>query len=124
MDPELFQPVGTTGPALVQTVRAKLVCAACPVIAQCRQWALDRGESSGVWAGLSEQDRRVLRADGLLRELAATEPEPAVETCAAGHPFDAENTRWRGQARECRACGADRQREYRVRMRAAGKVAA
>ena len=34
-DPELFFPVGTTGPAIAQTARAIEVCAGCPVRAEC-----------------------------------------------------------------------------------------
>jgi WhiB family redox-sensing transcriptional regulator len=30
---------------------AKARCASCPVLDQCRQWALAAGEPSGVWAG-------------------------------------------------------------------------
>jgi WhiB family redox-sensing transcriptional regulator len=30
---------------------AKARCAMCPVLAQCREWALAAGDPSGVWAG-------------------------------------------------------------------------
>lgn len=60
-DPELFFPVGSTGPALEQTERAKAVCAACPVVAECLEWALDSNQDAGVWGGLSEDERRTLR---------------------------------------------------------------
>ena len=35
-DPELFFPIGTTGPALLQIEEAKAVCRRCPVMDQCR----------------------------------------------------------------------------------------
>ncbi|MGH8905660.1 MAG: WhiB family transcriptional regulator [Egibacteraceae bacterium] len=60
-DPELFFPVGTTGPAIEQTERAKAVCARCPVAAQCLEWALNTGQDAGVWGGMSEDERRALR---------------------------------------------------------------
>lgn len=62
-DPELFFPVGTTGPALLQIAEAKAVCATCPVAAQCLAWAMDAGPMAefGVWGGLSEDERRALR---------------------------------------------------------------
>jgi WhiB family redox-sensing transcriptional regulator len=60
-DPELFFPVGTTGPAVVQTKEAKAVCRACPVMSQCLTWALDSGQGAGVWGGLSEDERRALK---------------------------------------------------------------
>ncbi len=42
-DPELFFPIGNTGPALLQIEEAKAVCRRCPVIEQCLQWALESG---------------------------------------------------------------------------------
>lgn len=38
-DPELFFPVGNSGPALAQIAKAKVVCNRCPVTAQCLAWA-------------------------------------------------------------------------------------
>ncbi|WP_446677701.1 WhiB family transcriptional regulator, partial [Streptomyces galbus] len=38
-DPELFFPVGSTGPALEDVAAAKRVCARCPVIADCLAYA-------------------------------------------------------------------------------------
>lgn len=57
-DPELFFPIGTTGLALLQIEEAKSVCRRCPVIEQCGQWASESGQDSGVWGGLSEDERR------------------------------------------------------------------
>ncbi|GEL25730.1 transcriptional regulator WhiB [Pseudonocardia sulfidoxydans NBRC 16205] len=59
-DPALFFPVGNAGPAKEQTARAKAVCAGCPVIAQCREWAR-RYEDTGVWGGEDEYERRAAR---------------------------------------------------------------
>lgn len=45
---------------------AKLTCQACPVIAQCRAYALRTREPYGVWGGLSEEDRaEILGVDNL-----------------------------------------------------------
>jgi WhiB family redox-sensing transcriptional regulator len=60
-DPELFFPVGTSGPALMQIAEAKSVCRRCPVVSECLQWALEAGQDSGVWGGLSENERRALK---------------------------------------------------------------
>ncbi|MEU2900177.1 WhiB family transcriptional regulator [Streptomyces sp. NPDC088106] len=60
-DPELFFPIGTSGPALVQTEQAKAVCRGCPVREQCLEWALETGQSIGVWGGTSETERRALK---------------------------------------------------------------
>ncbi|MFF4394645.1 WhiB family transcriptional regulator [Streptomyces sp. NPDC001480] len=61
-DPELFFPVGTTGPALRDIDAAKRVCARCPVTTQCLTYALAYGQTSGVWGGTCEEER-----DALLR---------------------------------------------------------
>lgn len=60
-DPELFFPIGTSGPAAEQIERAKAVCMQCPVRAECLEWALATGQDAGVWGGLSEEERRALR---------------------------------------------------------------
>ena len=60
-DPELFFPIGTTGPALLQVMEAKRVCARCPVQCLCLQWALLAGIEHGVWGGMSEDERRTLK---------------------------------------------------------------
>ncbi|MFM9812817.1 WhiB family transcriptional regulator [Streptomyces scabiei] len=60
-DPELFFPIGDTGPALLQIEEAKAVCRRCPVIERCLQWALESGQEAGVWGGLSEAERRSIR---------------------------------------------------------------
>lgn len=60
-DPELFFPVGTSGPALMQIAEAKSVCWRCPVTESCLQWALESGQDAGVWGGMSEDERRALK---------------------------------------------------------------
>ncbi|MER5781287.1 WhiB family transcriptional regulator [Streptomyces mobaraensis] len=60
-DPELFFPIGNTGPALLQIEEAKAVCRHCPVMEQCLQWALESGQDFGVWGGLSEDERRAMK---------------------------------------------------------------
>ncbi|MBK3553396.1 WhiB family transcriptional regulator [Streptomyces sp. MBT61] len=59
-DPDLFFPIGSTGPAVVQTEEAKAVCRTCPVQAACLEWALENGQDSGIWGGLDPR-RRGLR---------------------------------------------------------------
>ncbi|MDQ0815055.1 WhiB family redox-sensing transcriptional regulator [Streptomyces sp. B3I7] len=60
-DPDLFFPVGTTGPALLQIEEAKSVCRGCPVRDECLEWALEAGQDIGVWGGLTELERRALK---------------------------------------------------------------
>ncbi|MDF3301261.1 WhiB family transcriptional regulator [Streptomyces tropicalis] len=60
-DPDLFFPIGTSGPALLQAEQAKAVCRGCPVQERCLQWALDTGQAIGVWGGTGENERRALK---------------------------------------------------------------
>lgn len=59
LDPDLFFP--ERGESVRQ---AKAVCASCPVAAECLATALNNGEKHGIWGGLSEKQRRVLRRTG------------------------------------------------------------
>ena len=59
-DPELFFPVGNTGPAASQIDAAKSVCTRCPVRVPCLEWAMETAQDSGVWGGLTEEERRAL----------------------------------------------------------------
>jgi len=60
-DPELFFPVGSTGLAVDQIATAKGVCMQCPARPDCLDYALDSNQDSGVWGGLSEDERRQIR---------------------------------------------------------------
>ncbi|MCC9312083.1 WhiB family transcriptional regulator [Kitasatospora sp. RB6PN24] len=61
-DPELFFPIGNTGPALLQIEQAKAVCRrACPVMEECLTWALTTNQEHGIWGGMSEDERRALK---------------------------------------------------------------
>jgi WhiB family redox-sensing transcriptional regulator len=63
MDPDLFFPVGTTGPALLQIEAAKAVCRQCDVRQECLQYALDSNQEYGIWGGLTEEERRYMRRE-------------------------------------------------------------
>ena len=60
-DPELFFPTGNTGPALAQIEEAKAICHRCEVVEPCLAWAIEFGQDSGVWGGLSAEERRALK---------------------------------------------------------------
>ncbi len=70
-DPDLFFPIGTTGPAVSQIEAAKAVCEACPVRAPCLEFALATNQDSGVWGAASEEERRILRKQRLRRRRAS-----------------------------------------------------
>jgi len=58
VDPETFFPSDGVG-----VLRARKICAQCPVSAQCLEYALANQIEHGVWGGCSERERRrLLRA--------------------------------------------------------------
>lgn len=60
VDPELFYyPDAERGTARRRReVAAKKVCASCPVLSVCAQFALDNVEVYGIWGGLTEKERQ------------------------------------------------------------------
>ena len=67
-DPDLFFPVGTTGPAIEQIETAKTVCRQCEVQRECLEYALATNQDSGIWGGTSEEERRALRRQWVSRQ--------------------------------------------------------
>ncbi|MGH2768789.1 MAG: WhiB family transcriptional regulator [Candidatus Methylomirabilales bacterium] len=68
-DPDIFFPIGTSGAALEQIEAAKRICQVCSVRRHCLRWALSTNQDTGIWGGLSEDERR---------DLARTRGEPAL----------------------------------------------
>ncbi|MFJ2110554.1 WhiB family transcriptional regulator [Streptomyces sp. NPDC087850] len=62
-DPELFYPEPGGSHAV-----AKRVCMACPVRRECLNYAIDSGQTWGIWGGLSQEGlRRLVRTRGRTR---------------------------------------------------------
>ena len=58
-----FHPEGERGPSRRgRDAAAQAICAACPVITECRNHALAVKEPYGVWGGLTEDDREAIYA--------------------------------------------------------------
>ena len=57
-DPDLFFPVGQTGPAIAHIENAKAVCQTCDVRVECLEYALMTNQDAGIWGGLTEDERR------------------------------------------------------------------
>lgn len=70
-DPEAFFPEKGGS-----TRAAKSVCAACPVRQECLNYALEHRETSGIWGGLSAQERRdLLKGDLQIEEPDTTDSQ-------------------------------------------------
>lgn len=61
-DPDLFFPISSSGPALVQVAKAKAICARCQVRQECLEFALAAHQIHGVWGGTSEEERQLMRS--------------------------------------------------------------
>lgn len=102
-DPELFFPIGDSGPAILQIEQAKEVCRRCNVKEECLKWALGSGQDAGVWGGLSEEERRAIGSKRKGRH--GGEYQAAKTHCPRNHRYDADNTYISPQGkRRCRIC--------------------
>jgi WhiB family redox-sensing transcriptional regulator len=63
-DPELFFPISSAGPAMGHLAQAKAICARCEIQQQCLDYAVSTGPIQGVWGGMTEHERRLLRQSG------------------------------------------------------------
>lgn len=59
-DPELWFPIGISGPALIQAEQAKAICRECPVVEECKRVALANDIEFGIWGGTTETERRAI----------------------------------------------------------------
>ena len=63
-DPDLFFPISAFGQALEQVAEAKAICARCPVRRQCLAFALRTRQAHGIWGGMTEEERALIRQQG------------------------------------------------------------
>lgn len=58
VDPEVFfPPKGGSGK------QARRICNVCPVMEACREYAINRPQIGGIWGGLTENQRAVVRKE-------------------------------------------------------------
>ncbi|QQZ58386.1 WhiB family transcriptional regulator [Streptomyces microflavus] len=60
----MWFPKGTDAQSMNDADAAVRICRRCPVMDTCAEWAIDTRQDSGVWGGLTEQDRAALRRHG------------------------------------------------------------
>lgn len=53
-------------------LEAKAICLQCPVIDECREYALKHDERHGIWGGLSEEERSRMKTGGVRRGIRKT----------------------------------------------------
>ena len=57
VDPDLFFPDGKN--KREQEHKAKQVCASCPIVTDCLQFAIDN-DQIGIWGGTTDEDRKYI----------------------------------------------------------------
>lgn len=62
-DPDLFFPISSAGRALSQIAQAKAICARCPVIRECLEFAHANAPIHGIWGGTTPEERQQVRRD-------------------------------------------------------------
>lgn len=69
-----FPERGENGGDLGKVAQAKAVCDACPVLVQCRMWAVAELSSNepGIWGGMTRDERRAARRRMLAARRKAT----------------------------------------------------
>jgi WhiB family transcriptional regulator, redox-sensing transcriptional regulator len=60
-DPDLFFPISSAGRALSQIAQAKAICASCPVIRECAEFAYANTPIQGIWGGTTAEERQKAR---------------------------------------------------------------
>jgi WhiB family transcriptional regulator, redox-sensing transcriptional regulator len=62
-DPDLFFPISSAGRALSQIAEAKAICARCPVVRECLEFAQANAPIHGIWGGTTPEERQQARRD-------------------------------------------------------------
>ncbi|WP_425585509.1 WhiB family transcriptional regulator [Streptomyces lunalinharesii] len=62
-DPELFYPPTYAGPWSGRIRAAKIICSTCAMRLACLRQALRDSENTGIWGGLTPEERRKVRRD-------------------------------------------------------------
>lgn len=93
-----------------------VMCAACPVLEECREYAIERPWIAGMWGGTTAPLRREVR-----RRRANGEPdglEDVVPRCRNGHVLDEANAYQRSDGGvRCRRCTRDRWHARKKRIK-------
>jgi WhiB family redox-sensing transcriptional regulator len=109
LNPELFHPHRGDN----EEVRhAKAVCAGCPVIAACLDYAIRNREIIGIWGGTSENERKRMR----MAKVRARDFIDSCHGCGCRLPYggNGKPSKW------CEECGpAVRRAQQQQRSRAA-----
>lgn len=107
---EFYPPKGHLVKPAIQAM-----CAACPVRAECDQYAVLNQPDGGYWGGLSQQERKLRRKAEIKAGAPRRRPRSTRRSeCPQGHALIGENLRVYQGRRECVTC-RHRQRKDRYR---------
>jgi WhiB family transcriptional regulator, redox-sensing transcriptional regulator len=116
-----------------QTREAKAICARCPVLDECRQWAMESGIPFGLVGMMTEPERKRLsvqdqtawhkfwkqqdKAMGRHKRMGGDHNANKTH-CKHGHEYTPENTSVSNGRRHCLTCQKRRTTQYRLQLRA------
>jgi WhiB family transcriptional regulator, redox-sensing transcriptional regulator len=87
---------------------ALAMCRICPARVPCLAYAVETGQTFGIWGGKTQRQlRRLIRVQGgpPRRRVATGHGNASKTHCAYGHPYDSANTYYTPTGeRRCRAC--------------------
>lgn len=78
-DPDLFFPVSPTGIAAAEAEQARRICSGCRVRRQCLDFAMEHGETEGIWGGTTPEERVRARRARTAFERRTRSPGPAPQ---------------------------------------------
>jgi WhiB family transcriptional regulator, redox-sensing transcriptional regulator len=110
-----------------QTEKAKAICARCPVLDDCRRWAMESGIPYGIVGAMTEVERQQLIRQGEAawpkfwkqqdRASGRSNHQTRKTHCPQGHEYNEENTHLYQGRRYCIPCMRRRHIEYRQRKK-------
>jgi WhiB family redox-sensing transcriptional regulator len=116
-DPDTFFAEGRS--ARLQVREAQVVCHGCPVRQQCGEYAIEAGETWGVWGGMSQQQLRKKRRR--FRHSSQARSTPAQKRKSPEAAVCGTNSGYRRHVRDktticgpCRQAHADADRQLRL----------
>lgn len=93
--PDIWFPEANTG----HQAEARRECMACPVRLECLDYALERPDLVGIWGGMTDDERRMMR-EGEVRPCAY--PGCDVELAAGRRLYCTPEHQWRDRGRRMR----------------------
>ncbi|CAL9337204.1 WhiB family transcriptional regulator [Streptomyces sp. enrichment culture] len=91
-DPEIFFPLSDSAAPGSEASLARAICRRCPVLLDCRTWAIERGEDDGIWGATTAAQRRAVRRAATDDQYTAPAARPAPGRRRDARPGDVDDS--------------------------------